>query len=108
MWRRYFKRQSIVDKATIPSFRGTPLFLALMLWICTLPLIAIIALPFLGLKITLYLAGFLLVADLIACRVLCRVRVPKEPVICARCLKRLYAQVSHTQATKGEDQKKIV
>ncbi|MDP2730609.1 MAG: hypothetical protein Q8O55_08995 [Dehalococcoidales bacterium] len=55
------------------------IFLALALWVCTLPLVVIIALPFLGLKITLYLAGLLLLADLVACWFLCTFRAPQKP-----------------------------
>ena len=52
-------------------FQDTTLFLTLAMWLCILPLLAILALPFLGWKVTIYLAGFLLVADLVACWFLC-------------------------------------
>jgi len=57
------------------KFQDTNLFLALMLWLCMLPLLALIVYPFLGWKITLYLAGFLLIADLVACWFLCTFRL---------------------------------
>jgi hypothetical protein len=57
------------------KFQDTNLFLALMLWLCTLPLLALVAYPFLGWKITFYLAAFLLVADLVACWFLCTFRL---------------------------------
>ncbi|MFH1646808.1 MAG: hypothetical protein ABID71_03825 [Chloroflexota bacterium] len=60
-------------------FRDANLFLALMLWLCTLPLVILFGLPFLGLKITLYLAGLLLLADLLACWFLCNFRIFHKP-----------------------------
>lgn len=60
------------------KFQDTNLFLALMLWLCTLPLLALVAYPFLGWKITFYLAAFLLVADLVACWFLCTFRLKSE------------------------------
>ncbi len=78
MWRRYLKPRTVLEQAVTPNFRGTPLCLALMLWLCTLPLLAFLAAPFLRWKVTAYLAGFLLVADLVACWFLCRFRVQRQ------------------------------
>ncbi|MBI4303235.1 MAG: hypothetical protein HY665_02705 [Chloroflexi bacterium] len=83
------------------------MFWALIMWLCALPLLALLAAPFLGWKVAALLAGFLLIADLVICWLICRVRLPKEPVICARCLKRLHAQASNSQAPqKGEHREK--
>ena len=60
------------------KFQDTNLFLALMLWLCILPLLVLVAYPFLGWKITFYLAAFLLVADLVACWFLCTLRLRTE------------------------------
>jgi hypothetical protein len=46
---------------------------------CTLPLLVLLAVPFLGWQTTAYLAGGLLVADLFVCWLLCAFRVPQEP-----------------------------
>jgi hypothetical protein len=78
-WWRFVRRRASGETWAAYRFRDTNLFLALMLWLCTLPLVAIIALPFLGLKVTLYLAGFLLLADLVACWFLCNFRVLQKP-----------------------------
>jgi len=78
MRRRYLKRRSALEQSMTLNFRGTRLFLALMLWLCTLPLLVFLAAPFLGWKVTTYLAGFLLVADLVACWFLFAFRPPKS------------------------------
>ncbi len=78
-----YKSLRMFKRSTLPhhlKFQDTNLFLALMLWLCTLPLVALIAYPFLGWKVTLYLAGFLLVADLVACWFLCTFRIPQKPI----------------------------
>ena len=77
------------------------MFWALLMWLCALPLLALLAAPFLGWKVTAYLAGFLLVADLVICSYICRVRTPRGPIVCAKCLKRLAAQGPHVQAPQG-------
>lgn len=64
---KYFRLAKLGMPLHHLKFQDTNLFVALMLWLCTLPLIALIAYPFLGWKVTLYLAGFLPVADLVAC-----------------------------------------
>ncbi len=78
-WRRHLKRYSLHQRWTATRFQDTTLFLALAMWLCILPLLAIFALPFLGWKVTIYLAGFLLVADLVACWFLCIFRLPQKP-----------------------------
>lgn len=75
---KYFKRYNPYRRFSHVRFQDTTLFLTLALWVCTLPLLAIFALPFLGWKVTLYLAGFLLVADLMACRILYTFRLPQK------------------------------
>lgn len=74
MWEKLFQRW----KRNTSIFRGTPLFMALMLWVCALPLVTILVVPFLGWSVAAYLAGFLLLADVLACFILCRFRLPKE------------------------------
>lgn len=69
--RGYFKRYDSYRRLSRVRFQDTTLFVTLALWICTLPLLAIFALPFLGWKVTAYLSGFLLVVDLVACWILC-------------------------------------
>lgn len=78
-WWKSLKRHSPNETWTLYRFRDTSLFLALMLWICALPLVAILGRRFLGWEITLYLAGFLLVADLVVCWFLCNFRIPRRP-----------------------------
>ncbi len=78
-WWRFVRRRASGKTWAAYRFRDTNLFLALILWLCTLPLLAILALPFAGWKVTLYLAGFLLVADLVACWFLCAFRVSQKP-----------------------------
>lgn len=75
----YLKKSVTGESRPEYRFRDTYLFLALMLWVCSLPLIAILAFPFLGWKISLLLAGLLLLAALVACRFLCAFRPPKNP-----------------------------
>lgn len=108
MWWRDQNRNSPYQRWLRPKISLTPMFWALVLWLCALPLLALLAAPFLGWKVAAFLAGALLVADLVICAYICRVRLPKEPPICAKCLKRLYAQVQHRRAPEGEYQKKIV
>lgn len=76
---RYLTKRVTREPRPIYRFRDTNLFLALMLWLCALPLVAILGLRFLGWEITLYLAGFLLVADLVLCWFLCNFRIPQKP-----------------------------
>lgn len=59
-------------------FQDTTLFLAFSLWLCTLPLLALLALPFLGWQLTASLAGLLLILDLFGCWLLCVFRLPKN------------------------------
>ncbi len=78
-WWRHLKRYSPHQRWAATRFQDTTLFLALVMWLCILPLLAILALPFLGWKVTVYLAGFLLVADMVACWFLCTFRVSQKP-----------------------------
>lgn len=45
--------------------------LALATWLCTLPLIGLLILPFLGVKISLLVAAALLIGAVIVCRGVC-------------------------------------
>ena len=108
MWQRYLKRQSLLERAEAHRFQGTPFLIAMMLWVCTLPLLAFLAAPFLGWKATAYLAGFLLVADLVICWFICRVRIPRGPIICTKCLKRLNAQARIPRPPRSQYQEVVV
>ena len=66
------------DKPHCPKFQDTTLFLTLALWLCTLPVLALVALPFLGWKVTVYLAGGLLVIDLVVCWSMCTFRMVQK------------------------------
>lgn len=78
-WLTHLNRIGWHDKPHYPKFQDTTLFLTLALWLCTLPVLALVALPFLGWKMTAYLAGGLLVIDLIVCWFVCTFRlVPKS------------------------------
>ncbi len=54
------------------SFLEAPLFMTLVLWLCTLPAVLLIAPLFVSWRVTWYLAAALLVAELLACWVMCR------------------------------------
>ena len=73
---RYWRRHGPY-RLRYPKFQDTTLFMTLALWLCTLPVLAMFIPPFLGWEVTAYLAGFLLVADLVACLVLCAFRLPE-------------------------------
>ncbi|OGO30178.1 MAG: hypothetical protein A2Z29_07815 [Chloroflexi bacterium RBG_16_56_11] len=103
MWWKYQNKSDPCQRLGTPRSGSTPMFWALIMWLCALPLLSLLAAPFLGWKVTAYLAGFLLVADLVICWRICRVRIPKDPPICARCLKRLSAQVLRTEEPQGEN-----
>ena len=45
--------------------------MALLLWVCTLPLVAIFVLPFFGVQIAVGTVVALLAASLIICRIIC-------------------------------------
>lgn len=47
------------------------LALAIVIWLCTLPLIGLLAFPLFGLKITLLLAAVLLILILVVCWGIC-------------------------------------
>jgi hypothetical protein len=57
---------------------GVPLIMAVTVWLCTLPLLAIVALPLLGLGPTATIAVSVLGAFLLICVVLCRTEQPAE------------------------------
>lgn len=62
-----------------PSWRvpcGTPMLLALMLWVCSLLLVLILVAPFFGLRVASIVGLGLLVFFVLACRAICAVRVP--------------------------------
>ena len=54
---------------------GTPMLLALMLWVCSLLLVMILVAPFFGLRIASIVGLGLLVFFVLACRAICAVRV---------------------------------
>lgn len=54
---------------------GTPMLMALMLWVCSLLVIAILVLPFFGGRVASILGLGLLVFFVLACRAICAVRV---------------------------------
>ncbi len=63
---------------SVPSWRvpcGTPMLLALMLWVCSLLLVMILVAPFFGLRIASIVGLGLLVFFVLACRAICAVRV---------------------------------
>jgi len=100
-----WKHQIISDqhqKWAIPRFKSTPMLMALMIWLCALPVLALVAAPLLGWKIAASLAGFLLVADTVVCWSLCRVRILRGTAACDKCLKRLNAQSRHPKYPKAQ------
>ncbi len=54
---------------------GTPMLLALMVWLCSLALILILVAPLLGLRLASMVGLGLLVFFVLACRAICAVRV---------------------------------
>jgi len=66
-------------KESLARRLGTPLLLALGVWLCLLPLLALIVLPLFGWKAALYTGGALLITDLAACWFLCVFKVNKTP-----------------------------
>ena len=73
------------------------MFMALMIWLCVLPLLALVAVPLLGWQVAALLAGLLLIADTIVCWLLCSVRIARAPAMCDKCLTRLNAPGQHTE-----------
>lgn len=63
-------------RGLLSLIQTTPLLLALVLWLCTLPVLLFIGALFLDWQATLSLVGLALVAELIACWFIC-----KAPVI---------------------------
>ena len=55
-----------------PRFQDTTLFMTLALWLCTLPVLLLLAPRFIGWELTWYVAGVLLVGELLACWTVCR------------------------------------
>lgn len=51
--------------------RETPLLMTLLLWLCALPAVLLLTIPFLGVKAGLTIAAGLLVAMLLVCLGLC-------------------------------------
>jgi hypothetical protein len=61
-----------------PAWRvpcGTPMLLALMLWVCSLLLVLILVAPFFGLRVASIVGLGLLVFFVLACRAICAIRV---------------------------------
>lgn len=54
-----------------PRDWDTPLITALLVWLCTLPLIALVILPFFGLQVAVAVAAGLLLLALLVCWALC-------------------------------------
>lgn len=52
----------------------TPMLLALLVWLCTLPVILLLTLPFFGLSVGLTVAALVLVATLLVCLGICMER----------------------------------
>lgn len=50
---------------------ATPMGMALLLWVCTLPLVLILILPFFGWQVAIGTAVALLAVALIMCRLIC-------------------------------------
>lgn len=51
--------------------RLTPMRMAVLLWLCTLPLVALLVLPIFGWQAAISVAAVLLVAFITACWVIC-------------------------------------
>ena len=61
-----------------PTWRvpcGTPMLLALMLWVCSLLLVLILVAPFFGFRVASIVGLGLLVFFVLACRAICAIRV---------------------------------
>jgi hypothetical protein len=54
---------------------GTPMLLALMLWVCSLALVMILVAPFFGIRAASIVGLGLLVVFVVACRAICAIRV---------------------------------
>ncbi len=54
---------------------GTPMLMALMVWLCSLTLVMILVAPLLGLRLASMVGLGLLVFFVLACRAICAVRV---------------------------------
>lgn len=52
--------------------------LALIIWMCTLPLVALLVFPFFGLKISLMVAALLLLGILVICWGVCTWKIIKS------------------------------
>lgn len=66
-------RASLAGSLRVPC--GTPMLLALMLWVCSLLLVMILVAPFFGLRIASIVGLGLLVFFVLACRAICAIRV---------------------------------
>ena len=71
--------QQVFKRRGYLKFQDTTLFLTLVIWMCTVPVLAAFVLPFLGWKATAYLAGGLLLVVLVACWFLCTFRPLQKP-----------------------------
>lgn len=61
-----------------PRFQDTTLFMTLALWLCTLPVLLLIAPRFIGWELTWYLAAALLLGEILACWIVCRLPTPDK------------------------------
>ena len=61
-------------------FQDTTLSMTLALWLCTLPVLLLIAPRFIGWQPTWYLAAILLLGELLACWIVCRLPASQTKV----------------------------
>lgn len=76
--RRWIWSGGSKGKAAVPSWHipcGTPMLLALMLWVCSLLLVLILIVPFFGRRVASIVGLGLLVFFVLACRAICAFRV---------------------------------
>lgn len=52
--------------------------LAIVIWMCTLPLVGLFILPFFGLKVSLLVSAGLLIAILVVCQGICSWKIFKS------------------------------
>ncbi len=76
--KRWAWQNSLGVRAATPSRRalcGTPMLLALMLWVCSLLLVMLFVAPFFGGRVASIAGLGLLVFFVLACRTICAIRV---------------------------------
>lgn len=78
MFRRWTWLAGPRAEPAAPAWRvpcGTPMLLALMLWVCSLLLVLLLVAPFFGLRVASIVGLGLLVFFVLACRAICAIRV---------------------------------